>query len=81
MGQTGDTADVIGHKSKAAIKINYLIRSIIIIFPTVQQPLFGQGLLNIEVSKSHSDTSQLFGPLGRGIGPTQRPVRDNTQHT
>ena len=47
----------------------------------VQQPPVRHGLLIIETSSSHSDTPQLVGPSGRGIGPTQRPVPDNTQHT
>ena len=46
-----------------------------------QQPLLGQGLLIIEASRSHSDTPHSVGPPGRGIGPTQRPVPGNTQHT
>jgi hypothetical protein len=39
-----------------------------------QQPLVGKGLLIIEASRSHSDSS------GQVISPTQRPLPDNTQH-
>jgi hypothetical protein len=43
-----------------------------------QQSIVGRGHLIIEASRSHSDTPQSVGALGRGIGPTQGPVPDNT---
>ena len=50
-------------------------------FTTAQQPPVGQGLLIIEVSRSHSDTPQSVGLCGRVITPTHRPLSDNTQHS
>jgi hypothetical protein len=46
-----------------------------------QQPPVGQGLLIIEASWSHSDTSHSVDSSGRVISPTQRPLPDNTQHS
>jgi hypothetical protein len=43
-----------------------------------QQPLFGQCLLIIEISLSHSDTLHSLGLSGRVISSTQRPLPDTT---
>jgi len=45
-----------------------------------QQTLVGQGCLFIEVSRSQTQQAWQDSP-GRVIGPTQRPVPDNTQHS
>jgi len=45
------------------------------------QPLVGQGLLNVEASRSHSDTRHSLVLLWRVIRPKQRPLPDNTQHS
>jgi len=45
-----------------------------------EQTLVGQGLLSTEASRLHSDTSYWVDCSGRVIGPTQRPLRDATQH-
>jgi hypothetical protein len=45
--------------------------------PMAQQPPVGQGLLNSEASILHWDTSHSVGL----IGPTQRPLPDNTRHS
>jgi len=41
----------------------------------------GQGLLIIEASPSHSDTLHSEDSSGRVVSPTQRPLRDNSQHS
>ena len=47
-----------------------------------QQPLVGQGLLKIEASRSHSGTHHSRKEsFGRVIGPTQKNLPDNTQHS
>ena len=43
-----------------------------------QQPLVGHGLLIIEASRSHSDTTH---SSGRVTSPTQRSLPDNTQQS
>jgi hypothetical protein len=42
-------------------------------FPLAQQPLAGQGLVIIETSGLHSDTTHLVRFSGRVISPTQGP--------
>jgi len=44
--------------------------------------LVGQGLLSIEALRSHSRTHTYthYDSSGRGIGPSQRPLPDSTQH-
>jgi len=44
-----------------------------------QQPLVGQGLLIIEASRSQTHHTRQDSS-GQVIGPTQRPLLDNTQH-
>ena len=56
---------------------NYL-RSIF--FSMAQRPPLGQGLLIIQASRSHADTPRSAGHFGQVIGPTQRPLPENTQH-
>jgi hypothetical protein len=52
------------------------------IFSVVQQPAVGQRLLIVEASRSHSDTHHSrWDSSGRVIGPTQRPLPDDTQHS
>jgi hypothetical protein len=43
--------------------------------------LFGLGLQIVQVSRSHSDTPLSVELSGRAIGPSQRPLPDNTQHS
>jgi len=46
------------------------------------QPPVDQGLLNYEVSRSHSTTHHSrSGPSGRVISPSQKPLPDNTQQS
>ena len=55
-----------------------------LLLPTAQQPLLGQGILITHASRSLSDTPHSVGLLdssGRVIGPSQRPLPDNTQHS
>ena len=47
----------------------------------MRQPSVDHGLLIIEFSRSHSDTTHLVESPGRVIGPSQRPLPDNTQHS
>ena len=47
----------------------------------LQQPLVSQGLIIIEVSRSHSDTAHSVGPLWRVIGPTHSPLPHKTQQS
>jgi len=47
----------------------------------VQQPLVGQGLLIVDVSRLPSDTPHSVGPLWRMIGSTQRHLPDKTQQS
>ena len=50
-------------------------------FPLVQQPNVGQGRLILHVCRSHTMTHHSrYDSSGRGIGPSQRPLPDNTQH-
>ena len=51
------------------------------IFFIARHPYVGVCLLNVEVSRSHSDTPHLIGLFWRVIGPSQRPLPDNTQQT
>ena len=44
-------------------------------------PLVGLGLLIVQASRPHSDTPHSVDSSGQVIGPSQRPVRDNTQHS
>jgi len=46
-------------------------------FSVAQLSLVGQGLLVVEVLRSHSDTPHFS---GRVIGLQQRPLPDSTQH-
>jgi hypothetical protein len=49
--------------------------------PMAQQPIVGQGFVIIVASQLHSDTHHTQQDYsGRGIGPSQRPLSDNTQH-
>ena len=49
---------------------------------SAQQPNVGQGRLIAEASRSHTITHHSrYGCSGRGIGPSQRPVPDSTQHS
>ena len=51
-------------------------------FTMAQQPPMGQGLLNHEVSRSHTTTPHsLEDSSGRVISPTQRPLSDKTQYS
>jgi len=51
-------------------------------FFLAQQPQVGQGLLILEVSRSHSTTQHSRkDSSGRVISPSQRPLPDNTQHS
>jgi hypothetical protein len=51
-------------------------------FPQVQKTHGGQGRLIIDVSRSHAMTHHSRqDSSGRGIGPSQRPLPDNTQHS
>jgi hypothetical protein len=43
--------------------------------------LVGLGLLMVVVSRSHSDPSHSVHSSGQEIGPSQRPLFDNTQHS
>jgi hypothetical protein len=43
--------------------------------------LGGLGLLFFEVSRSHSDTPHSVDSPGRVIGPSQKPLPDNTQYS
>jgi len=53
-----------------------------ICFLLVQQPPVGHGLLIHKVSRSHTTTHQNWqDSYGRVIGPSQRPLPDNTQHS
>ena len=49
------------------------------LFTMTQQPLVGQGLVIIEASRSHSDTTHSVGSSGRVISPMPSPLLDNTQ--
>jgi hypothetical protein len=49
--------------------------------PVEQQPLVGHGLLIIEASPSHSDTTLSIDSSGRVIGTPQRPLPDTTQNS
>jgi len=45
-------------------------------------PLMGQGTLNVETSRPHSDTPHIQqDSSGRVISPTQKPLPDNKQHS
>ena len=49
-------------------------------FPLALQPKAGQGRLILEVASSHTMTHHGWqNPSGRVIGPSQRPLPDNTQ--
>jgi hypothetical protein len=50
------------------------------IFLAAQQACSGLGCLIIEILKSHTKQTQ-SDSSGRGIGPSQRPLSDNTQHS
>jgi hypothetical protein len=63
----------------------HLIGAWLFFSPLVQQPPVGRGHLNIEASRSHSDTPQSIRLLRWGGGggvnsPSHRPLPDNTQH-
>jgi hypothetical protein len=45
-----------------------------------QQPLVGQGLLNVEASRSHSDTPHSVGLLWKSYQPDAETSPDSTQH-
>jgi hypothetical protein len=48
----------------------------------VQQPPVGQGLLIHEVSRSHTTMHHSeYDSSGRVVGPSHRPLPDNTQHS
>jgi hypothetical protein len=50
--------------------------------PPALQPLVGQGLLNVEASRSHCDThSVTYYYSGRMINPKQRPLLHNTHYS
>ena len=49
--------------------------------PLAQQPSVDQDLLNIEGSRSHSDTPHSAGLSGRVIGPSQKTLPVNIQHS
>jgi len=46
-----------------------------------RQPLMGQGLLNIEISRSHSDTPQSVGLLWTSDQPEKEILPGSTQHS
>ena len=49
---------------------------------SARQPPLGQGLLIHEVSRSHTTTyHSRYDSSGRAISSSQRPLRDNTQHS
>jgi len=51
------------------------------LFPVALRPNAGQGLLNHEVSRSHTATHHSRqDSSGRVISPSQRPLPDKTQH-
>jgi hypothetical protein len=50
------------------------------VFVPRQSPV-GQGLHIVRASRSHSDTPHSVDSFRRVIGPTQRPLPDNTQHS
>ena len=51
-------------------------------FPVALRPNAVHGLLNLEVSRSHTAMHHSrLDSSGRVIGPTQRPLPDNTQHS
>jgi hypothetical protein len=57
----------------------FLLHSLI--FFALAQPLFSQGLLIIEASRSYSDTPHSVGSFWTSDGQTQRPVPATTQNS
>jgi len=55
--------------------------SCIVFIPLARQPPVGQGLLILEVSRSHTTTHHIrYDSSRRVISSSQRPLPDNTQH-
>jgi hypothetical protein len=46
-----------------------------------QQPSSGQGHLSVEILRSYTTRHTRQDSSGRGIGPSQRPIPDNTQQS
>jgi hypothetical protein len=58
------------------------IASLFVCLLLARQPPMGQGLLIIEVSRSHTTTHHSrWDSSGRVISSSQRPLPDNTQHS
>ena len=66
----------------ACIIIIIIIIIIVVVVTLAQQPNAGQGRLFLEVSRSHTVTHHTrYDSSGRGIGSSQRPLPDLTQHS
>ena len=60
----------------------YYYIEIIYFFPPAQQPKAVQGRLNFDLYNSHAVTPHIrHNSSGREMGPSQRPLLDNTQHS